>query len=550
MATGATILPDPARLHLLEVSATDTRIIAEVETIEPSARCPMCGGASTRVHSRYVRHVSDLPWHGVAFRLQLHARRFFCDQLDCARRIFTERLPSVVAPHARRTERLTLWLRAVGFAVGGEAGARLLRALGLQAGPDTLVRAIRRTALPPAPRPEVVRVDDWCVRRGQRYGALVVDLARRRVVDLLPDREANTFVHWLQTQPHVAVVSRDRGANFAEGASRGAPQAIQVADRFHVLKNLVEALQQVLGREHSGLRSAAQQAAQRSGYVEAAGAGDLAARRGDTAPRQRARVEAQARRQLRYEACWRLHTAGKRVREIVDAVRLGPNTVRRFLRAESCPQEAPHASHASRLSPFEPYLRERWDAGEQNGRRLLADIRARGYRGSGSNLYTLLAQGRPGPRRPGPYPRQPRVTPAPLPSVSPAPRSVGWLLVRQEDDRLPQEAVFVREVLQRSPTIATMCGAVRRFFVMLRQRQVEGLGNWRDEADASGIAELAAFAQGVRRDLLAIQTACTSPWSQGQTAGQITRLKLLKRQMYGRAHFDLLRQRVVYRSVG
>jgi transposase len=490
-----------------------------------------------------VRRITDLPWHGVGFRVQLSARRFFCDQPTCLRRIFTERLPGVVAPYARRTVRLEAWLRALAFALGGEAGARLLRALGLLASPDTLLRQIRRTPLPARPAPQVVSVDDWCRRRGHSYGALLVDLERRHVVDLLPDREADTFMAWLQTQPQVIVVSRDRGANFADGATRGAPQALQVADRFHLLKNLVEALQQVVGREHALVQVAAQ-AAQSTGGMP------LQRRRGDTLPRERARAEAQARRQLRYDACRRLAAEGKRVREIASALHMGPNTVRRFLRAESCPQRAAAAAHRTRLTPFELYLRARWDAGEQNGRTLFAEIRARGYRGSRSNLYTFLALWRPGPRRPGPYPRQERITPAPPPPPRLSPRAVGWLLVREESDSTPQEKVFVGEIFRRSPALATMREAVRRFFSMLRQRQADELAAWLHEAEASGIPELAAFAQGVRRDLAAIQAAFTSPWSQGQTEGHVTRLKLLKRQMYGRANFDLLRQRVLYRPVG
>jgi hypothetical protein len=153
--------------------------------------------------------------------LQLSARRFFCDQPSCTRSIFTERLPGVVAPYARRTVRLEEWLRALGFALGGEAGARLLCVFGFLASPDTLLRQIRRAPLPTRPAPRVVSVDDWCIRRGHTYGALLVDLERRRVVDLLPDREADTLATWLQTQPQVVVVSRDRGANFADGATRG-----------------------------------------------------------------------------------------------------------------------------------------------------------------------------------------------------------------------------------------------------------------------------------------------------------------------------------------
>jgi transposase len=238
------------------------------------------------------------------------------------------------------------------------------------------------------------------------------------------------------------------------------------------------------------------------------------------------------------------------VREIVDALHMGPNTVRRFLRAESCPQRAALAPRQSRLDAYEPYLREHWDAGEQNGRRLHAELRARGYRGSGSNLYALLAQWRAGPRRPGPYPRQARVIPAPPPTLSLSPRTLGWLLLRAEDDCSPPEAVFVSDLERRSPTIATMRRVTRRFFTLLRQRQADNLMAWLDEATASAVPELAAFAEGIRRDLQAVRAAFTSPWSQGQTEGQITRLKLLKRQMYGRANFDLLRQRVLYRPAG
>src|SRR5262249_54455642 len=135
MAPAGTILPDPTRLRLLQLTVTEGYITAVVESLQPAALCPLCGCTSTRGHPRYVRRVADLPWHGVAFRLHLHVRRFFCDHLGCARRVFTERLPGLVAPHARRSERLNLWLRAVGFALGGEAGARLVRSLGLVASP-------------------------------------------------------------------------------------------------------------------------------------------------------------------------------------------------------------------------------------------------------------------------------------------------------------------------------------------------------------------------------------------------------------------------------
>ena len=533
-----TILPDPSQLRLRRLTTSHQGITAVVETYASAVPCPVCGHLAVRVHSRYTRWVADIPWHAVSFRLELHVRRFFCDRPDGSRHIFTERIPGVVAPHARRTHRLAAWVHAVGFALGGNAGARLLATLGIEASADTLVREVRRAQLPAAPACQVVSVDDWCLRRGQTYGAILLDLERRQVIDLLPDREADTFAAWLQTQPQIRVMSRDRGANFAEGATRGAPQAVQVADRFHILKNRVEALQQVLGREQAALRTAAQTV---SGTP-------LPPPRSMTAPRVRASAEAQARRQTRYDAVHRLHAAGKSARQIIAELHIGPNTLRRLLRSPTCPVTATAPTHRSRLSPFEPYLRERWNAGEQNGQHLLREMRDRGYEGSGSNLYSLLALWRVGPRHQGRYTRQAIPAPAPPPPLPTAPRTVCWLLLQAIAERSAREQAYVTELLRTNPVLAQVTQIVQAFFALLHERRVDDLEEWLQQATTSGIAELAAFAEGVRRDLAAVQAAMRLRWSQGQTEGQVNRLKLLKRQMYGRAKRDLLRQRICYRA--
>ena len=192
----------------------------------------------------------DLPWQGIPVTVRLHVRRFFCEEMTCRRVIFAERLPGVASRYARRTERLDGWFTHVSFALGGEAGSRLLKDLGIMVSGDTLLHHIRSLQFGNHETPRVLSVDDFAFRRGTRYGTVLVDLERRELVYVLPDRSADTFAHWFGEHPGVEIVSRDRGGEYAEAARRAAPHAVQVADRFHLLKNLRDVVLRVF-KQHT-----------------------------------------------------------------------------------------------------------------------------------------------------------------------------------------------------------------------------------------------------------------------------------------------------------
>jgi transposase len=506
-----------------------------------TATCPLCHQASSRVHSRYTRTLADLPWARIPVTLRLRVRRFFCDQTDCRRRIFSERLDPGIASYARRTRRLETLLEAWGFAVGGEAGAPLARQSGAPTSPTTLLRLLRRSPERSAtPTPRVLGVDDWAKRKRHTYGTILVDLERHRPVDLLPDREPTSLAAWLRAHPGVEIITRDRSGDYAQGAAEGAPHAVQVADRWHLLGNCRDALQRLLERHPEQLRAAAKQVAEatspapRETLSEAIAA---ASAEPDTPPSEGAHPPSAA--EARYEEIQALRQVGLSQRAIARKLRLHRQTVRRYFKAASMPERGRGPQCISSVHPYLEYLKRRWAEGCPSRMELWKELQQQGYHGSYSSVHRALAR----------FPRT--TTRGALPQRSgEAPRlsapQAAWLLVRPAQDLTPQEETKRDALLEKCSAAAVAYPLSQRFNEMVRERQAEKLDAWFAEATVSSVPELRTFASGLRRDEAAVRAALTLPWSNGQVEGQVNRLKTIKRQMYGRGHFELLRRRVLY----
>jgi transposase len=542
------LLPDATvlRLEACEVDDTTAQITLRVQSTQTRASCPLCATPARRIHSDYGRTLADLPWAQYRVCLQLRVRKWFCRNRACQRRIFTERLPTIAAPWARRTLRLAQRLVALGIALGGKAGVRLGHAWDLAVSRHTLLRLLRRQPAPDAPTPRVLGVDDWALRKGHTYGTILVDLERRQPIALLPDRTAAPVAQWLRDHPGVEVIARDRASAYAEGAKQGAPQATQVADRFHLLQNLRETLDEVFTTHHQVL--AAVHAARCQQPVPLPD-GTLAVPVPPPPTPPRAAQQAAQRaaaRQARYEQVWTLHRQGWPRVAIATQVGCSQRTIERYLQIPTWPAPQ-HRRHYGRsvLNPYRDFLLERWNAGCRTAIQLFRELQTQGYPGSYRRVAAYAsrlrqAQGLP-PRRQGRRQTLPVVAEPTVPALTP--RRATWMVLRRPEQRTADEVQQLAQVRAQSTTVAEAIDLAEDFTTLVRQRQPAQLDPWRKRAASSTLEALRRFATGLYDDYQAVKAGVTLPWSSGPVEGHINRLKMLKRQMFGRAHLDLLGHR-------
>jgi transposase len=388
-----------------------------------------------------------------------------------------------------------------------------------------VLRRLHRRHARRGPTPRVLGVDAWALRKGHRYGTILVDLEQGCPVDLLSDRQGETLAAWLKKHPGVEIVVRDRGGAYAEGARAGAPQARQVADRFHLLENLVEALLATLAQEHRALQEAAKEA---------------------DPPNRVAQAQAQRREQKLaiYEEVKRLRAAGCTGPAIAQQVDTPLRTVRRYLRAPVFPERKLRTRPPGQLAPYRAYLRQRWNEGCHNAAQLCRELREQGFPGSYSSVHAYLTEWQtqlpPEQRRwNGQRPRPDAVAPVPTPGA------VVWWLVSRREKLSVEQTAYLDRLTALSPHLALAQDLVQEFFSLTRRRDAAALEPWRERVAASGLGELQRFSAGLQRDWEAVLAGLRLEWSTGPVEGQINRLKMLKRQMYGRAGVSLLRARVL-----
>ncbi len=526
------LFPQFCGLRIDQVYAEPAGVTLVAATTAKTARCPLCHQHGRRVHSPYRRRVTDLPCAGRAVALLIHARRFFCPSPDCPRRTFRERLPALVAPGARRSHGLRAALEHIAFALGGEAGMRLAAILGMPTSADTLLRLVCAAPSATIDPPRILGIDDWAWRKATRYGTILCDLERHRAVDLLPDRSADTVAAWLGVHPSVTLIARDRSDLYADGATRGAPGATQVADRFHLLKNLGDALERFLQQKRSLLKQATVPSAE---PIPAARLQPWQERM------ERESEQRHAPWIARYEQVIALHAKDAAIADIARAVGISGTTIYRYLRLGCPPGRKQYSPRRTPLDPYKEHLLRRWNEGCHVATRLWREIRAQGYAHSYTNVSRFLARLRlPVGQRPSIFRERGTA------DKSPTPRHIAMLFIRRPGDLTDEQRGMVERICAADATFASARRLSQDFAALLREREGGRLDAWIAAACASAVMELRRFAEGLLLDEAAVWAGLTLEWSNGQTEGHVNRLKTLKRQMYGRAGFVLLRQRLLH----
>lgn len=443
-------------------------------------------------------------------------------------------MPKVAPSRARWTVRLGEIVRLIGYTAGGLAGSRILNRLAISISDDTVLRTVKASANSSDSQPvRHLGIDDWAWRKGQSYGTILVDLDRHRVVDLLPDRSSATVEAWLQTHPGVEMVSRDRCGTYAEAADSGASHAFQVADRFHLIMNLSSAVERALEERSAELQLPSET------QIDSAAVPRPEQQRPHTVA-ERQKQQRRDRRLQRYQCVVELHQRGYTQRAISTELGIQRKTVRRWLRAGRFPERKPPVGRKSHVRDFHDYLQRRWKEGCHNATRLFQEIRAQGYRGCRQMVSHHVAGWR----------HKSDFTPRRKKPDRVAPKHAAILACKPSERLSDQQKILVERVAANSPTFESLRALALDFRDAIASKDRDGMVHWVRVAGQSGIGPLIRFAYGLRKDFQAVLAAVETPWSNGQTEGQINRLKAIKRQMYGRAGFQLLRARVLpYRAM-
>mgnify|MGYP003461588388 CR=1 FL=1 len=533
------ILPSTVKLKGNSCTYQTGSVLINALTCQLSSRCPLCNKRSNRIHSRYFRELADLPVSGNLVRIKLVSRKYFCDNTTCSRKIFTERFSEEITPYGRRMSRSVELISKIALELGGNKGAGISKFAGVPVSSSTIVRIIKKL-----PNKEqtitsgIIGIDDWAFKKGRTYGTIVVDLDSNQVIDLLPDREAGTVSDWIKKHPEIQVISRDRYRTYAIGATNGAPQAIQVADRFHLMKNLGEATSRMFQTKSKVLREVFDLYNDNQTQKESVKQTQVSETiHGDDDKSTRINPA----KSYKFNKVKELQQQGFSKRAIADALKISRKTVARYFSLDALYIRKGHSR--TNFDSFTPILMQE-DSKSKTYKELFQTIKKDGFSGKYTsfcermnNLYASNKITRAG------------ISPKTDQIRAWSPNQLSFLLYSDKEKLSIENNRFLDLLFNTCPEIKQIGVLVKQFKELFKRKEPDSLSKWIANAQMVDNLPFKNFAKNLLRDYDAVNNAVVTPYSNGQVEGQVNRLKNIKRMMYGRASFQLLRKMVLSKSI-
>jgi len=531
MTTESLFFSTSEKFEIVSFDKRDSILSIKIKSIQPTSCCPNCHVSTSKVHSYYFRKIKDLPAFENGVIITLQARKFYCCHPECILKVFTERFEKHFSPYRRGTYRLErLFLSAV-LESSAKSAERLIRKMGVFVSDTTLLRIVDREPLPATYAPKILGVDDWAWKKRDKYGTVLVDLTNRKIIDLLIDREASTLEKWLKNNPGVVIISRDRYGKYIQGATSGAPDALQVADRWHLLKNLGEAIRKQLDREYSVLKELRDEVIAENKYNNKSKKG---------IKYQTVKNNPLDRYRERFREVKQLYSDGQSILSIAKRFKMSRQTVKKYIAIHSLPKKSSY----NQLDKHMVYIKERLlQEPSLQLRDLWYELQQQGYNGAYTTLSENLKKAGVMMGKKSKIVQFPRLS-----DLLWTPSKASILFFKDVDALSNKQKNTLISLCEKSHTLTKALHLVRYFRFLMKTKAGNRLNEWISQAIDSGLKEIGGFAQSMKPDFQAIQNAFNLPWSNGPVEGNVNKIKTLKRQMYGRGGFQLLKRRLLLNS--
>lgn len=535
-----------SQLNIESCDYEEDRVKLYVSSLTEAEQCPYCQEKSSRVHSRYIRTLRDLPGFGKETVIVFNARKFFCDNQQCDKKTFAEQPGNQIFRYRRRTCRCETAVYRHALVLSSIQSSRLLGGIGIPISRSTVLRDLHRLRLPDTESLSKVGVDDWAFRKGVTYGTIIVDLDSGHVCDMLGTREESDFSTWLSDHPHINMVSRDRSTEYSAAIKSTGREIIEVADRFHLLKNMSDCVTKIVSENY---RSCVNHVNGSNKNNETVSTESVSPNGSDSGLTDSLKKQKEYVNETKYNEVKRLQKEGKGINETAALLGIARQTVRKYRDWDS--YHTPAGKPRLPYHQYSSYVENEYASGKDMCA-IYREVKAQGFPGSRTPFFDhfkYLMDGHRGIRSKDERERMKREsesTDSTEKIVLPPAASIALTICKDISEKeLDETEIETINRLWGLDWFDEMYEAASRFWKIIKKNSVKKLLKWIEKFKNSKLPKIVTFVKGIQLDLEAVKNTLIYPVSNGIVEGYVNKLKTVKRILYGRAKLPLLQRKMI-----